>query len=79
MIEDYSTDNSRLLLVPDIEDFWKLVRVSDFPAQVLLRSCHYTAARADELVRFSRQDVNFADSLVKLSTRKGRTGKWRNH
>lgn len=78
-IEDYSTDNSKPLLVPAIEDFWKLVRTCDFPAQVLLRSYYYTAARADELVRFSWQDVNFADNLVKLSTRKGRTGKWRNH
>jgi integrase len=76
-IEDYSTDKGKHLLVPAIEDFWKLIRACDFPAQVLLRTYYYTAARADELVRFFWQDVNFADDLVKLSTRKGRTGKWR--
>lgn len=47
-----------------------------FLSQVLLRTCYYTTARANELVRFFWKDVSFADNLVKLSTRKGRSGKW---
>lgn len=78
-IEDYHKGYSKTLLVPSLSDFWKLVQSCDFRDQVLLRTYYYTAARADELVRFIWDDARLSENLVRLSSRKGRSGQWRHH
>lgn len=78
-IEDYHKGFSKPLLVPSLDDFWKLVQSCDFLDQVLLRTYFYTAARADELVRIVWDDVRFDENLIRLSSRKGRSGQWRYH
>ncbi|NCC62272.1 MAG: site-specific integrase, partial [Verrucomicrobiae bacterium] len=78
-IEDYHKGFSKPLLVPCLDDFWKLAQSCDFLDQVLLRTYYYTAARADELVRIVWDDVRFDENLIRLSSRKGRSGQWRYH
>lgn len=78
-IEEYHKGYSKPLLVPNLNDFWLLVQSCEFPDQILLRTYFYTAARADELVRFTWDDTRLDENLVRLSSRKGRSGQWRHH
>ena len=76
-IPEFIGNDQKALIIPEMKDFWNLVERVAFEHQVMLRTYYYTAARADELKRLRWHEVNFTDSMVKLSTRKGRSGKWR--
>jgi integrase len=60
--------------VPPEEDFWKVYAVAEGQDKVFLLTLLHLACRRDEAFRMRWDDVNFKDKLVRLWTRKTKTG-----
>lgn len=62
------------LYVPPVADFWKVYNVANEKHQVILLCYLFTAARRDEIKRLKWTDVDFENGLVRLWTRKRKSG-----
>lgn len=64
----------KALYVPSMDDFWKVFEVANEKHQVILLCYLFTAARRDEIKRLKWSDVDFEKGLVRLWTRKRKSG-----
>ncbi|MBM9615263.1 site-specific integrase [Desulfobulbus rhabdoformis] len=65
--------------VPTMDEFWKVYKATTTEQDKHMLFCYlHTGARRDELFRLMWKDVDFDKKLIRLYTRKNKSGQWKN-
>ncbi len=74
---DAFPENVKTRVVPELDDFWKVVNAASTDQdRLMLLTYLYTAARRDELFRLEWKHIDFKRGLIMLRTRKNDKGEW---